>query len=282
MTAAHEQRIALHLVSDATGETLHAVARAAVSQFEHARVIYHRWGSVRTRAQLQRVVEGVEADPGTVLTTIMDRKLRVEFDIACEKLGVRVVHVLDPVLTMLQDTIGEPAKGRPGSQYVLDEEYYRRIDAMHYVIAHDDGQRASGLREADVVLVGVSRTSKTPTCFYLANRGVKAANVPLVPNVPLPTELFDLRCPIIGLTIDPRTLIEIRRHRLHAIAPSGALDFIGAHDSGYVDAELVRDEVVWARRLFARHAWPVIDVSRRSIEETAAAVIDLLEAWRSR
>ncbi len=276
-----EHRISLHLVSDATGETLNAVARATVAQFEHTHVVYHRWNLIRTRLHLHRVVEGIEADPGPVLSSMMDRTLRSALDVACNHLKVQVVNVLDPVLAMLQETLGEKVQGRPGIQYVLDDEYYRRIDAMHYVLAHDDGQAMAGLHEADVVLVGVSRASKTPTSFYLANRGVKAANVPLVSNVPLAPELLALRRPVVGLTIDPRTLVEIRRHRLRAIVPQGA-GRIEEVSHVYVDPEAVRDEVVWARRLCTRHGWPVIDVSRRSIEETAAAVIELQELWHSR
>ena len=277
-----EHRIALHLVSDATGETLNSIARATVAQFEHARIVYHRWNLIRTQLHLRRVVEGIEADPGPVLSSMMDRKLKGELDVACSHLGVQVVNVLDPVLSMLQDTLGEKAKGRPGSQYVLDEEYYRRIDAMHYVLAHDDGQATAGLREADVVLVGVSRASKTPTCFYLANRGVKAANVPLVPGAPLVPELLALACPVIGLTIDPRTLVEIRRHRVRAIAPRGVMGHVDEASNTYIDPETVREEVVWARRLCTRNGWPVVDVSHRSIEETSAAVIELAQLWRNR
>ncbi len=271
-----EHRIALHLVSDATGETLNSIARATVAQFEHARIVYHRWNLIRTRLHLRRVLEGIEGDPGPVLSSMMDRKLKGELDVACSHLGVQVVNVLDPVLSMLQDTLGEKAKGRPGSQYVLDEEYYRRIDAMHYVLAHDDGQATAGLHEADVVLVGVSRASKTPTCFYLANRGVKAANVPLVP------ELLELACPVIGLTIDPRTLVEIRRHRVRAIAPRGVMGHVDEASNTYIDPETVREEVVWARRLCTRNGWPVVDVSHRSIEETSAAIIELAQLWRNR
>ena len=275
-------RISLHLVSDATGETLNSIARATVAQFAHAHVAYHRWNLIRTRMHLHRVLAGIEADPGPVLSSMMDRKLKSELDGACNLLGLQVVNVLDPVLSMLQDTLGETAQGRPGSQYVLDEDYYRRIDAMHYVLAHDDGQATAGLREADVVLVGVSRASKTPTCFYLANRGVKAANVPLVPGAPMVPELLELACPVIGLTIDPRTLVEIRRHRVRAIAPGGTMGQITEADNSYVDPETVRDEVIWARRICMRNRWPVVDVSHRSIEETAAAIIELSELWRSR
>ena len=269
----------LHLVSDATGETLNAIARATVAQFEQVEIIYHRWSLIRSRLQLHRVLEGIEAEPGPVLSTLVDRALRHDLHLFSERLGVSVVNVLDPVISLLQEQIGEVATARPGRQYVLDADYFRRIDAMHYVLAHDDGQAEAGLTEADVCLVGVSRSSKTPTAFYLANRGVKAANVPLVPNLPIPAILETLSCPIIGLTIDAQALIEIRRHRLRLIGAPG----LARHDaSDYIDEEAVKAELLWARRLCARHGWPVIEVTRRSIEETAAAVLQRMEEWHAR
>lgn len=276
-------RLNLHLVSDATGETLNLVARAAVAQFEHVSVLYHRWSLIRTRFQLHRVLEGIETEPGPVLSTLMDHGLRGDLETTCNRLGVTLVHVLDPTLAMLQDHIGEKAVARPGRQYVLDADYFRRIDAMHFVLAHDDGQAPRGLSEADVCLVGVSRSSKTPTSFYLANRGIKAANVPLVPGITEPNVLEHSRCPVVGLTLDADALIDIRRHRLRLIGTGATAAAPVRQDRGdYVDPETVKAELLWARRLCARRAWPVIDVTRRSIEETAATVLQLMEAWHSR
>ena len=273
------ERLNLHLVSDATGETLNSLARATVSQFEVVSIVYHRWSLVRTRFQLHRVLEGIEAEPGPVLSTVLDGGLRAELEKFCSGLGLALVNVLDPVLSMLQDQIGAQAAARPGRQYVLDADYFRRIDAMHYVLAHDDGQAQAGIPEADVVLVGVSRSSKTPTSFYLANRGVKAANVPLVPGLPEPPGLIDPPCPVVGLTLDPAALIEIRRHRLRMIGQGGPM----RQDSvEYIDQDAVKDELLWARRMCNRRGWPVVDVTRRSIEETAATVLQLMEAWHAR
>src|SRR5579872_4856429 len=199
-------RINLHLVSDATGETLNAIARATTVQFEHADIIYHRWSLIRTRFQLHRVLEGIEHEPGPVLSTLVDRALRSELETTCLRLNVPVVNVLDPVMNLLQEFIGEQASARPGRQYVLNADYFRRIDAMHYVLQHDDGQAQVGLAEADVILVGVSRSSKTPTCFFLANRGIKAANVPLVPHAGLPDGLEHAHCPVVGLAIEAQAL----------------------------------------------------------------------------
>jgi regulator of PEP synthase PpsR (kinase-PPPase family) len=272
-------RLNLHLVSDATGETLNAIVRATTVQFEQLTIIPHRWSLIRTRFQLHRVLDGLQAEPGPVLSSLVDKALRSELDMACAKLGVPIVHVLDQVMSMLQDHVGEQAASRPGRQYTLDADYFRRIDAIHYVLAHDDGQSQAGIAEADVVLVGVSRSSKTPTSFYLANRGIKAGNIPLVPGIALPPALDSPNCPVVGLTLDPQALIDIRRHRLRMLGTST----VGHHDSGeYTDQEAVTAELLWAKRLCTSRGWPVIDVSRRSIEETAATIIQLIDAWRER
>lgn len=275
-------RTNLHLVSDATGETLNAIARATTVGFERASIVYHRWSLIRTRFQMHRVLEGIEHEPGPVLTTLIDQALRAELDTTCRRLNLPIVHVLDPVRQVLQDYIGEQAAARPGQQYALNADYFRRIDAMHYVMQHDDGQAAPGLAEADVILVGVSRSSKTPTCFFLANRGIKAANVPLVPHAPEPASLQKPHCPVIGLTLDATALIEIRRHRLKLIAAGGPGGVVRQSTTEYVDEEAVRAELQWARRLCNSRRWPVIDVTRRSIEETAATVLQLMDAWHQR
>jgi regulator of PEP synthase PpsR (kinase-PPPase family) len=277
-----QDRLNLHLVSDATGETLNSIARATVAQFEPLTVNYHRWSLIRTRFQLHRVLEGIETEPGPVLSTVVDRALRSDLETACLRFGVPVVNVLDPVLAMLQDQVGAQATARPGKQYVLDADYFRRIDAIHFVLAHDDGQAQPGIAEADVILVGVSRSSKTPTSFYLANRGIKAANVPLVPSLPEPPGLELTHCPVIGLTLDAEALIEIRRHRLKLIAQGHGGGHIRQDSGEYVDIDAVKAELLWARRLCTRRGWPVVDVTRRSIEETAATVLQLMQAWHTR
>jgi len=268
----------LHLVSDSTGDTLNSMARAVLARFEEPMVVQHRWSLVRSRLQLDRVLEGIQAEPGPVLFTLVDRSLRLALEELCAKLGVRSLSVLDPVLDLMQQEIGERAQAKRGAQHVMDADYFRRIDAMHYVLAHDDGMSTAGVHDADVLLVGVSRSSKTPTCFYLANRGIKAANIPLVPGAVLPIELDSLRCPIIGLTIDAESLIDIRRHRLKLIGAGG----VRQDTNDYVDPDSVKAEILAARRLCVQRGWPVIDVTRRSIEETAATVVQLMEAWHQR
>jgi regulator of PEP synthase PpsR (kinase-PPPase family) len=276
------QKLDIHLISDATGDTLNSIARAAIAQFDDPQVTYHRWSLVRSRMQLHRVLESVQAEPGPILCSVVDEGLRTDIDSFSQRSGLPLVHILDPTLAVLQQQFGLPTKHKPGRQYVLDADYFRRIDAMHYVISHDDGQAARGLTEADVVLVGVSRSSKTPTCFYLANRGIKAANVPLVPGIEPPELLKDPGCPVIGLTIDPKSLIEIRRHRLKLIGTGTGPAFLQRDNGEYVDHESVEKELLWARRLCNARGWPTIDVTRRSIEETAATVLKLMDSWHHR
>jgi regulator of PEP synthase PpsR (kinase-PPPase family) len=268
--AAPVSRFHLHLVSDATGDTVHSVARACLVQFEDAEAIEHIWSMVRTKSQLERVIAGIEANPGVVLFTLVNETLRSALQEHCRRLQVQAIPVLDPVIGALASFLGRESRGLPGQQHMLDAEYFARIEAMQYALAHDDGQSYWGLDDADVVLIGVSRTSKTPTCIYLANRGIRAANVPFVPGVPLPPELDELKRPlIVGLTNDPERLIQIRRNRLSMLTQT-------SDPTTYTDLEAVRDEVAQARRLFAERHWPVIDVTRRSIEETAAAILKLL------
>jgi regulator of PEP synthase PpsR (kinase-PPPase family) len=266
-----ETRFHLHLVSDSTGETVHSVARACLVQFEEAEAVEHIWSMVRTKVQMERVIHGLEANPGVVLFTLVDEGLRAVLQEGCRKLQLPAIPVLDPVLAVLASQLGRKSRGLPGQQHLLDTEYFRRIDAMSYTLAHDDGQSAWGLNDADVVLVGVSRTSKTPTCMYLANRGIKAANVPIVPNTPLPPELFSLTRPlVVALTNDPERLVQVRRNRLQQLHQEHE------RPTEYTDTSAVRHEVQQARRLFTERHWPVIDVTRRSIEETAAAIMRLL------
>ncbi len=270
--------INLHLVSDSTGETLNSIARATLARFEGTHVVHHRWSLIRSRLQLDRVLEGLQHEPGPVLFTLVDRSLRIALEETCERLGTPCLSVLDQVVDLLQGSIGARAKEKRAAQHVMDADYFRRIDAMHYVLSHDDGQRSAAASDADVILVGVSRSSKTPTCFYLANRGIKAANVPIVPNAPLPASLEHPLCPVVGLTIETGALIDIRRHRLRLIGAQG----VRQDTNDYVDPEAVKAEILAARRLCTARGWPVIDVTRRSIEETAATVLQLMDAWHQR
>lgn len=258
----------LHLVSDATGETLNAVARAACAQYEDAHPIEHVYALVRGPKQLERVLGEIEGAPGIVMFTMVNDELRQRLEARCAELQTPCISVLDPVMGALGTYLGRESSHKPGSQHTMNAEYFGRIEALNYTMAHDDGQSAGDLDLADIILVGVSRTSKTPTCIYLANRGIKAANVPVVPNVALPPDLETATHPlIVGLTTSPDRLIQIRKNRLLSLHEDT--------DTSYVNHDAVGEEVAFARRLCARNGWPVIDVTRRSIEETAAAVLNL-------
>jgi [pyruvate, water dikinase]-phosphate phosphotransferase / [pyruvate, water dikinase] kinase len=264
----------LHLISDATGETLITVARAAAAQYARMTPVEHVYPLVRTQKQLDRVIEEIEESPGIVLFTLLEADLVKRLDEKCRELGLPCLSILGPVLQLFQSYLGAETIHRVGAQHVLNAEYFQRIDALNFTMLHDDGQHVEDLEQADVVLVGVSRTSKTPTSIYLANRGVKTGNVPLVPGVPTPQQLDTLTKPlVVGLYASPERIVQIRQNRLLGLK---------AHndDDQYIDKQAVTEEVAFSRRLCARKNWPLIDVTRRSIEETAAAVIKLLAERR--
>jgi regulator of PEP synthase PpsR (kinase-PPPase family) len=262
----------LHLVSDATGETLINVGRAVAAQYKQTHSIEHIHSLVRTQAQVEKALRDIEQAPGIVLYTLIDRPIAETLEAGCRDFGVPCVSVLDPVLAAFQAYLGTRSSGRAGAQHVLDADYFRRIDALNFSLAHDDGQHVEEIDDADVVLVGVSRTSKTPTSIYLANRGIKTANFPLVPGAPLPERMLQARKPlVVGLVASPDRIVQIRQHRVLTMKSDELTD-------SYVDRALVTEELAWSRKLCARQGWPVIDVTRRSIEETAAAVIALLAA----
>jgi len=260
----------LHLVSDATGETLTTVARAAAAQYANVSPIEHMHPLVRSHKQLDRVLTEIENSPGIVLYTLLDKELADRLEATCKNQGLPYLSILGPVLGLFQAYLGGESKPRVGAQHMLNAEYFRRIDALNYTMLHDDGQHTDDLEQADVVLVGVSRTSKTPTSIYLANRGVKTGNIPLVPGVPAPSNLEELKQPlIVGLTASPERIVQIRQNRLLGLRAEHEAD-------EYVDRQAVAAEIAAARKLCGKHNWPLIDVTRRSIEETAAAVMKLL------
>ncbi|MGD9844705.1 MAG: pyruvate, water dikinase regulatory protein [Variibacter sp.] len=263
----------LHLVSDATGETLITVARAAAAQYENVTAVEHVYPLVRTQKQIERVLDEIETSPGIVLYTLLDPALTGRLEDKCRELSIPSLSVLGPVLSLLKSYLGAETTSRIGAQHMLNADYFKRIDALNYTMLHDDGQHLDNLEEADIVLTGVSRTSKTPTSIYLANRGVKTANVPLIAGIPVPAQLERLERPlVIGLFATPERIVQIRQNRLLSLRAS--------EDDPYVDRQAVSEEIAFSRRLCARHNWPSIDVTRRSIEETAAAAMALLAERR--
>jgi len=263
------QSLHLHLLSDSTGETLETIAKSALAQFDDPQVIRHFWPMVRSLQHLERIVRDIAANPGLVLYTVVNPEIRSKLEAHCQGLGLPAVAALDAVTGALQGLLGKQAQTRPGRQHAMDEAYFARIEAIQFTIAHDDGIAWEDWEEADIILAGVSRSCKTPTSIYLANRGYKVANIPIVIESPPPTALFGLKRPlVVGLTTAPERLVQVRRNRLISLNQ--------APETAYVDSERVGKEVKFARRMFADNGWPVIDVTRRSIEETAAAVINLL------
>ncbi|MGF1477544.1 MAG: pyruvate, water dikinase regulatory protein [Geminicoccaceae bacterium] len=273
-------RLHLHLVSDSTGETVTTVARAALAQFDEVVPVEHVWFFVRTRTQLERALSFIDALPGVVVFTLVQPQLRDLLQNHCRQRGIPCVPILDGLIGTLSEIVGSKAQGRAGGQHALDAEYFTRIEAMNFVMHHDDGQSPNGIKGADVVVVGVSRTSKTPTCIYLANRGVKAANLPVVPDRPSPVDLDSLQHQlVVGLTINPEQLAQIRRNRQRMLGIQTGGESV-TYGGDYADLERVRDEIRYARQLCARYHWPVIDVTRRSVEETAAAIYQMLQERR--
>jgi regulator of PEP synthase PpsR (kinase-PPPase family) len=265
----------VHLVSDSTGETLNTVFNATTSQFAAAYAFEHIYSLVRSRSQMEKVLADIEAAPGLVLYTVVNSELRRLLEARCSELQTPAISVLDPFIEAFSDYLGLEQTRRAGAQHEMDEAYFKRIAAVDFTLAHDDGQMVWDLDLADVVLVGVSRTSKTPTCMYLANRGIKAANIPLVPGAEPPSQIFAVRKPlVVGLIASPERLVQIRLSRLGGMNAA-------EHVDEYSDLETVRSEVLRAKRLYAKHRWPVIDVTRKSVEETAAAILTKLSARRN-
>ena len=259
----------LHLVSDATGETLNTVAKAAAAQYSDFRPIAHIYALVRTPSQLNRALQEIEEQPGIVLFTLINPDIRRHLEQQCEAMGVPCLSILDPIITILSQYLNATSRPQVAGQHALNSDYFRRIDAINYTMAHDDGQGTDDLEKADVVILGVSRTSKTPTSIYLAQRGIRTANIPIVPAIPVPPKLTDLKEPlIVGLIASAERIAQIRRHRLLSLKESRMTD--------YIDPRQITDELMVMKTLCSSNNWPIIDVTRRSVEEIAAIILNML------
>ena len=258
----------LHMISDATGETLVTIAKAVRVQYAQVRAIEHLHPLVRSRRELKRVLKDVEAAPGIVLYTLFNRELADELEQACKRLNIPCVPALKTILQVFESYLGTPSTPTVGGQHVLDADYFRRIEALNFTMLHDDGYLPENLNDADIILVGISRTSKTPTSIYLANRGFKTANVPLVPGLTLPPQLeAQTNAFVVGLVASAERIAQVRQNRV--------LEHSQNHLEDYVDRESIAAEIAQTRQLCAIRGWPIIDVTRRSIEETAAAILRL-------
>ena len=266
----------LHLISDSTGGTLNSVVKACLAQFEGIYVEQHFWPLVRTQKKLQKVLEKIHENSGLVLYTLVDNGLAQTLEKHCQAIGVPALSILHPVLELMSAYFGKQSLAEPGLQHKLNAEYFARMSAVDYALHHDDGQKIDqNLDHADIILVGVSRTSKTPTCIYLANRGIKAANIPYIPEIPFPEPVLALKKPLfVALTATPERLTEIRRNRLQNL---------GQHDeTDYLETGKVLAETREARRFYTQNGWPVIDVTHRSIEETSVEILNLLNSNRKK
>jgi len=260
----------LHLVSDSTGETLTTIAKAAAVQYAMVRPIEHIHPLVRTVKQMKRVLQEIEQAPGIVLYTVVNKELADALEARCKELNLPVLYVLAPIMGMFESYLGAPRTPTVAGQHVLDASYFRRIDAMNFTLSYDDGRMPDDLNEADIILLGISRTSKTPTSIYLAHRGYKTVNVPIVPNMPLPPRLMEPHSAfVVCLVASAERISEIRRNRAENLSNRNLDD--------YVDRQQIAAEIAYSRRICAQNDWPILDVTRRSIEESAAAIIRLMQ-----
>jgi regulator of PEP synthase PpsR (kinase-PPPase family) len=259
----------LHLISDSTGETLIAAARAVTSQYQSNEAIEHIYPLVRNQKKLENAIEEIAKKPGIVLYTISDFEIGDYLETRCKEIGVPVVSVLEPIFQSFHSYLGKPTRRIVGAQHALDSEYFSRIDALNFTMLHDDGVIPQNVEEADVILLGISRTSKTPTSIYLANRGIKTANIPLVPGMVLPDNVINAKRPLIVTLIASTDRIQqVRQNRLLELNAS-------THSASYADRASIAEELVNARKLSAKHNWPLVDVSRKSIEEASARILAL-------
>ena len=262
------KEINIHLVSDSTGETIENTVSATISQFPDVIRKEFFWPMTRTEDQIKDITENLKKNPGLVVFSIVDDNNRALLENNCKKMNIPYISPLDGLFSTFKKILALSETKITGVQHKLDENYFKRVDAFEFAMQHDDGQRVSSMSEADIILVGVSRTSKTPTSIYLANKGLKVANIPLVANTRLPEELFGFKKPIIiGLIKDPRSLMQVRQTRLKMMGES--------KQTSYDDINHIKFEISQARLIFTKYAWPSIDVSRRSVEETSASVIKI-------
>ena len=267
----------VYLVSDSTGETLDRIFLSIKSQFSNFNYNKKEFVFVRTEQQINKIIdECVGKSNSIILYTIVETKLAKFITSQSEKNNIPCYGILGSLILNFSKLLNQKAIHKPSAQHVLDEDYYKRIEAIQYTMSHDDGKKTEDLLLADVILLGVSRTSKTPTSIYLANRGFKTINIPLVTNHNLPNELLsskDNKC-IIGLYADPERLSDIRRNRV-AMMKEEKID-------SYVDVNFIKREVDESKILFKKYNWPTIDVTRKSVEETAASIIRIYEIRKNK
>ena len=262
----------INLVSDSTGETLDRIFLALKSQFANFDYEKKEYVFIRTEQQINKIIEESKKKENVIiLYTIVETKLAKYISHVCEQKKIPCFGILGNLILNFSKLLNQKATHTPSAQHVLDGEYYKRIEAIQFSMSHDDGMKTEDVRNADIILLGVSRTSKTPTSIYLANRGYKTLNIPLVTGQEIPEVLKkepDNFC-VIGLTVEPSRLSDIRSNRLEIMKE--------VNIPNYSDLEFIKDEIDNSKKLFKKYGWPMIDVTRKSVEETAASVIKILE-----
>ncbi len=263
-----KEKLIIYVISDSLGETAEFVTRAAISQFNGGRAEFRRIPYVNDKESLLDVIEEASQYNSLIAYTLVIKELREIIEIEAAQRNLLTIDILGPMLKTIGSIIGLEPRGEAGSLHKLDEEYFRKVEAVEFAVKYDDGKDPRGIIYADIVLIGVSRTSKTPLCMYLAHKRLKAANVPLVPEVNPPDELFNLpHNKIVGLTIKPHILNEIRQERLRALGLVSSAE--------YASMERILRELEYAERLMKRLGCPIIDVSNKAVEETAGKILQL-------
>ena len=274
------KQIKVIIISDGTGETATSVARAAMPQFEGKDVFFTRYKNVRDETRIDSIFKKAAMEHDVIIYTIVSAKLREYIKKIARKKTMRTIDLLGPILTAFSNVLGQGPREGPGLLHKVDDEYFNRMSSMEFTINHDDGQNLKSLHLADVVLIGASRTSKTPLSIYLSQHGIKVANIPLIYGVSLPRELFDIdQRKIFALAIEPAALKEIRKKRLDQLGVGGG----GAkaarsreYTDTYADEEKILQEIQWTYDIFKSKKWPVLNVTNRALEETAADIIKLI------
>ncbi len=270
------QKYNVYLVSDSTGETLDRIFLSLKSQFSNFDYEKKEFAFVRTEQQIDKIIkECVELDNSLILYTIVETKLAKYIANQSEEKDVPCFGILGNLILSFSKLLNQKAIHKPSAQHVLDDDYYKRIEAIQFTMSHDDGKKVDDINNADVILLGVSRTSKTPTSIYLANRGYKTVNIPLVLDQKLPANLnSQTKACVIGLVADPERLADIRRNRIAIMNEHQIKD--------YTNLDFIKKEVIDSKNLFKKNNWPIIDVTRRSVEETAASILKIIEIKKHR
>ena len=271
------QKYNVYLVSDSTGETLDRIFLSLQSQFQNFEYVKKEFVFVRTEQQIDKIINECEKlENSIILYTIVETKLAKYISSRSEEKKIPCVGVLGNLILTFSKLLNQKATHTPSAQHVLDADYYRRIEAIQFTMKHDDGKKTNDINQSDIVLLGVSRTSKTPTSIYLANRGYKTTNIPLVLNQKIPETLKEKNSSlcIVGLFADPERLSDVRRNRMEIMKDRDI--------TIYTDLNSIREEVSNSKKLFKKYNWPTIDVTRKSVEETAASIIKIYEIKKNR